>query len=236
MIAALDNVGSDSKCIADLLEWSFQCASDQVAQEQLGTRIPRPRQTPGVTAAARLLVQQRLVCEETLKRLMTNGKASEAELARARTLFLEASRAVRKAKTRTRELAELRLFRDVEEKQKDSKVFWGRFKRLRNSILVTKSPPPVAVDKDGATAMGPLEVLRIWRDFSASIAASDLSGTTEEGIYDDEYQREVEDRLERLRTLRTHQPILDDPILDEEVWAAIRKLKLGKAPGEQLQQ
>ena len=228
----LDAIGADTTLMADVLEWSFQSAIDEVAQAQLGTRVPRPRRTPGLTAASKLLVQQRMICEDTLKRLMANGKTPQPELTRARTQFLDASRAVRKASERTRELEELRLFRDVEANQADSKVFWGRFKRLRNSIRVTKSPPPVATDKDGRTVTDPLEVLCIWKDFSASIAAKDLCGTTEEGIYDNEYQRETEERLEWYRSMRNHQPILDDPILESEVWAAIRKLRVGKAPGE----
>ena len=78
----------------------------------------------------------------------------------------------------------------------------------------------------------PVEVLRAWRDFSAGIASADLSGTQEEGMYDDEYKRKVEERLEWMRSVHQHQPILDDPITAMEVFAAIRKLKMGKAPGE----
>ena len=77
-----------------------------------------------------------------------------------------------------------------------------------------------------------MEVLRVWRDFSAGIASADLSGTQEEGIYDDEYKLEVEERLEWMRSIRLHQRVLDDPITAMEVFAAIRKLKIGKAPGE----
>ena len=78
----------------------------------------------------------------------------------------------------------------------------------------------------------PVEVLRVWRDFSAGIASADLSGTQEEGIYDDEYKLEVEERLEWMRSIRLHQRVLDDPITAMEVFAAIRKLKISKAPGE----
>ena len=78
----------------------------------------------------------------------------------------------------------------------------------------------------------PVEVLRVWRDFSAGIASADLSGSQEEGIYDDEYKREVEERLEWMRSVHQHQPQLDAPITAMEVFKAIRKLKMGKAPGE----
>ena len=103
---------------------------------------------------------------------------------------------------------------------------------MRNSIHVAKSPPPVATDEKGNTVTDPVEVLRVWREFSANIASKEVSGTTEEGIYDDQYQKEVEERLEWLRSVKQHQPVLDDPITAGEVFAAIRKLKMGKAPGE----
>ena len=65
----------------------------------------------------------------------------------------------------------------MEEKQSDSKRFWGKFKLLRNSIHVAKSPPPVATDQEGKVVTDPVEVLRTWRDFSATIASADLTGT-----------------------------------------------------------
>ena len=103
---------------------------------------------------------------------------------------------------------------------------------MRNSIHVAKSPPPVVTDEKGNTVTDPVEVLRVWREFSANIASKEVSGTTEEGIYDEQYQKEVEERLEWLRSVKQHQPVLDDHITAGEVFAAIRKLKMGKAPGE----
>ena len=95
-----------------------------------------------------------------------------------------------------------------------------------------KAPPPVVKDRHGGTITDPVEVLRRWRDFSASISTNDLTGTEEEGQYDEDHKKEMEERLEWLRRLRLHQPLLDRPISDIEVFAAIRKLKMGKAPGE----
>ena len=48
-------------------------------------------------------------------------------------------------------MSELRLFRDVEANQKDSKLFWGKFRGVRNSIVVPKAPPPVVIDATGVT-------------------------------------------------------------------------------------
>jgi hypothetical protein len=59
-----------------------------------------------------------------------------------------------------------------------------------------------------------VEVLRVWREFSVSIASADLRGTQEEGIYDDDYKREVEDRLALLKQARLHHAILDGVITE----------------------
>ena len=164
--------------------------------------------------------------------VLGNPEATDINKAEARRQFMAASNAVKAAAMRKRELSELSLFREVEAQQGDSKQFWSRYNRLRGSTRVDKSPPPVAENDEGEAVTDPVEVLRVWRNFSAKIASADLSGTQEECIYDDEYKKQVEDRLDLLRKVRLHQPILDCPITKGEVWRAVRKLKLGKAAGE----
>jgi hypothetical protein len=232
VMTAAAAAGLDDSRMGDVLEWSFQRALDGVAAERLGTRLVGPTPTPLLDAASRLLIQQREVCREVMERLSRAPGVSVAAKAEARSRFLVASARVRAGAARRKQMKELELFRDVEQKQGDSKLFWGKFKLLRNSIHVAKSPPPVATDSEGKTVTDPVDVLRAWRDFSAGIASADLSGTQEEGIYDDEYKREVEERLEWMRSVHQHQPVLDAPITALEVFAAIRKLKMGKAPGE----
>lgn len=86
----------------------------------------------------------------------------------------------------------------------------------------------MAENEDGEVESDPLEVLRIWRKFSREIASE---MPEEEGIYDDEYKEMVEDRLRVMRTMEIVQGGLDDEITVKEVFKAIRKLNLGKAPG-----
>jgi hypothetical protein len=231
-IDAVSAMEADTTRISDIIEWSFQRALDEAAFEQLGTKFVGPRPTPLVDAATRLAIQHRTVCEEIMKQLMADPNAPDEVVAKSRSQFLKASRRVLSASWRRKEFQELRLFRDVEEKQGDSKLFWSKFKMISNTIHVSKSPPPVATNERGDTITDPVEVLRAWRDFSANIASSDLSGTTEEGIYDEDYKKNREDRLEWLRRVRIHQPELDYSITRVEVFKAIRKLKIGKAAGE----
>ena len=232
IVGATEAAGVDAARVGDLLEWSFQYALDKVAAEKLGTRKVGPRPTPIMDAAARLASQQLEVSRSIMVQVREDPGASSEVKADARKQFLAAGRRLTALAARRKQLAELSLFRDVEENQSDSKQFWGRFKKLRNSIHVAKSPPPVAVDASGETVTDPVHVLRVWRDFSAGIASADLSDTREEGKYDDEYKKEVEDRLAWLRGLRKYQDDLDRPITATEVFMAIRKLKMGKAPGE----
>ena len=86
----------------------------------------------------------------------------------------------------------------------------------------------MATNDAGDVETDPLEVLKIWRAFSSKIANP---GQEEEGIYDEDYKTEVEARLNRLRSLHEYQPELDGPITREEVFAAVRRLKSGTAPG-----
>ena len=231
-IRAVEGTGVEAARLADVLDWSFQQALDETAAAQLGTKWVGPKTTAVLDAAGRMAVQQRDICEDVMKWIMNDEGSSDQARKEARTQFLAANREVLAVASKRRQLAELRLFRDVEANQRDSKLFWSRFRKVRNSIVVSKSPPPVATNAEGVTVTDPLYVFRAWRDFSASMASSDLTGSREEGRYDDAYKVEVEERLAWVRRVRVHQPHLDYPITAREVFVAIRKLRMGSAPGE----
>jgi hypothetical protein len=231
-IRATTAAGVGSSEIANILDWSFQHALEEVAHEHIGTKLVGPKATPVLNYAQRMAIQQRDLMETMLKRAMQDPISSDQMLREARNRSLAASRQVTSAAKRRNEIEELKLFRDVEANQGQSKLFWDKFKLVRSSLCVSKSPPPVAVDVNGNTVTEPWAVLRAWRDFSAGIASADLKNSREEGRYDDDYQTEVEDRLTWLRLVREHQPVLDKPITAKEVFYALRKLRMGSAPGE----
>lgn len=232
IVCAVTAVGVDTSKVAEMLEWSFQCALDQLAAEHLGTKIRSPTPPPPLDVATRMAVEQRQVCENIMKQVMTDDTAPEEAKYKARQNFLVASKQARRAAARCKQVDELRIFRDVEENQHNSKLFWSKFGKVRGSISADKTPPPVVINSKGETVTDPIAVLCAWREFCAAIASTDLTGTTEEGIYDEEYKAEEEERLSWLRSLRVHQPELDYPITDREVFAAIRGLEMGKSPGE----
>ena len=142
IIKTLDAANAESQRLADILDWSFQCALDEVAYTHLGTKFVRNRPTPGLDATTKLLIQQEQVAKEAMRMVYDQLGSTEGEKKRARKQLLAASRAVMSAAMRKREVAELTLFRDVEANQGDSKLFWGRFKRLRGTTRINKSPPP----------------------------------------------------------------------------------------------
>jgi hypothetical protein len=113
-----------------------------VAFTELGTKHIRLRPTPGLDAATKLLVEQRQVAEDVMWLTTDSREATAEDKAQARKLFMTASKAVRSAAMRKREVAELALFRDVEANQGDSKLFWGKYERLRGTTRTNKSPPP----------------------------------------------------------------------------------------------
>ena len=90
-----------------------------------------------------------------MKQLMADSDVPEKVVAQGRAQFLQANRRVLAASWGRKELQEGRLFRDVEEKQGDSKLFWAKFKKISNTIHVSKSPPPVAFNEHGDTLNRP---------------------------------------------------------------------------------
>jgi hypothetical protein len=161
VVTAAEAAKIDATATGNLLDWSFQLALDELAEDELGTRV----------SAATCY---RDICQDILKTVMEDKHASAEDRIDARKQFLSASRAVLRVAERKRDIAELKLFRDIESKQKDSKLFWQTFHHLRNSIAVNKSPPPVAVDSKGKTVTERGAFLKAWMKFSASISSKDL--------------------------------------------------------------
>ena len=90
------------------------------------------------------------------------------------------------------------------------------------------SPPPLAIDTNGKVLTDTTSVLKLWRGVWSDITNPSQE---EETIYDEGHKKEVEDRLDYLRSVRLSQQHFDKPITAQEVFTAIRKTKSGKAPG-----
>jgi exonuclease III len=223
----LERMDVDARRVADIMEWSFATAMDEVSEREIGVKKVGPKSTPRLDATMRMMNDHRKACETMLKRVMANGNSTSGERTRAVRMYRDAKRDLLRATAKRKQMEEGELFRQIEEKQADSKLFWGRAGKVTDRMKGGVSPPPM-VNRDGETETDPMEVLRAWREFSAGIA-SQLP--EEEGRYDDEYKRVVEERLEMLRRLEVVQEELDRPITEVEVFRAIRKLKVGKAPG-----
>jgi hypothetical protein len=229
LVAALESLGADSDALADVYDWSFQAALEGVATEHIGKKLVGPRAVPRLTQAVKMLVDQRRVSEAVLAQVTTDPSASDEARTMARTVFLKARGAAAHALKQGKRLAELELYTSIEKNQCDSKLFWGRVKRLRGSRAGNKSPPPVVADPEGGTESDPQKVVEVWRAFCAGLASR--NPPLEEGIYDDRYREDTMAELDRLRSIRLHQDELDRPITDDEVFAAIRALRPATAPG-----
>jgi hypothetical protein len=227
-VHAMEAVGTEARRIADIVEWSFQVAMDQASYTALGTKRVGPRATPLLNSAMRMLNDHRKVCEDILKKVISSGNSTSDDRAQAVRLYRASKQALFKATARRKTELEQQAFRQIEEKQADSKLFWARAKRVTGRMQTGISPPPMAMNSEGKVESDPVEVLKIWRRFSAEMA--DMT-PEEEGIYDEEYKAEVEARLDRLRRLDIFQEEMDGFITDKEVFSAIRRMKMGKAPG-----
>jgi hypothetical protein len=227
-IQALEAVDTDTQRLADIVEGSFQMQLDEVSLKQVGRKSVGPLSTPTMTRSIKLLNKQRLNCEAILKEVMHDPCSSSEDKSRAVKVFRSAKNAVLRASTLKRRELDDQAFRQIEEKQADSKLFWARVRNSSGSLRNSVAPPQMALNANGDTETDPVEVLRTWRRFSAEIANS---VPEEEGIYNDEYKLEVESRLKLLQASRLHQPELDSPISDGEIFKALRRLKVGKAGG-----
>lgn len=230
--AELDGMGTDAQMMADLFDWSFQAAIDEVCEQRIGKRVVGERAGPRMSAAARLLIDQQRLSEAALAEVTSGGSASAPVVRLARERFLADRRAASKALKLDRELRDLRLFVDIEEKEGATKQFWARVKELRGATKGGKAPPPVVLE-GGTTESDPVRVAQVWRNFSAAIASTDFrQGSSEDGIYDDAHRDKVEAELAQLRKLRLPHPYLDRPLSEHEVFAALRKMSPGSAADE----
>lgn len=227
------------ECVADILDWGFQRELDKVASDHLGTKTVRGRTTPSMDAAMRMASAHKKTCRKHMQKIEGDPHASDEQKRAARTAFITARKTLTKAEAHRKQLRELALFRQIEERQGDSKLFWNKFKHLRNSIHVNKAPPPVATDSTGKTVTDPAAVLRVWRDYYARLASEEAKLSdyhqaqgNNKSDYDEKYKQQVETKLAVLKLLRLHQPDMDSPITAKEVFAEIRKLRLGTAGGE----
>ena len=161
----------------------------------LGTRVLEPKATRVLNEATKAAIALRDHCHELLIATENDPNSQTADRVAARRNFVKARRAAGVATSRQREIDELKLFREVEAKDKDSSAFWKKVGSLKNSITTDKAPPPIAINSEGTTVTDPVEAIAAWRDFSAGIASKDLVGSREEGIYNEEHLNKQNQRL-----------------------------------------
>ena len=227
-ISALSAANVETQRIVDILDWSFQAAFEETCEKHVGTKLVGPRATPRLDRALHLLTEHRRACERELRSVMRKRNGDPAERASAVHLYRQAKSNFFQATRKRKDLADLEQMIQIENAQGDSKIFWARAKHIRNGMRASKSPPPMAINEQGTIASDPVEVLRIWKRFSADIANP---SPEDEKIYDEDHKSNTEARLATLRSLRINQPELDKEISETEIFRAIRKMKPGKAAG-----
>jgi hypothetical protein len=223
LASALD---TDEARVADILDWGFQHALEEAAIHHIGTRTSKPRK-PLLDPAVKLSDHHRQMCEHFWRRTVYDENSTQEQRMHARSLFLRAARRARKTNLRRKRIADLKLFRDIEQHENNSKLFWTRVKKLRADVLSKKQPTLVARGKGGETVTEPKHVLRVWQNYWATIAAWD-----NDSPFNEKFRGHIESKLRALRARPLHQSKLDQPINQEEVFRAIRHLNMGKSPGE----
>ena len=122
-IQAMEAVGVEAQRVMEIMEWSFQARMDEVCQTKLGTKRVGPKSVPMLDRAMRMLDDHRRVCERMLRQTMSDGKSTQAKRAKAVELYRQAKKELFQATKKRKYLVELETFRQIEEKQSDSKLF-----------------------------------------------------------------------------------------------------------------
>jgi len=206
---------------------SFQMHLDEVTLEKIGAKLIGPRSSGLMTQRIKELDKLRVEWEVE-RRTLTDRRCDVETKEAAVKAYRRAKADVLGAVQARREELELQIFEQIEGAQSDSKLFWSSVTRMSGPLSNNVAPPPLAMNTEGKVVTEVTSVLKVWEDFWASIANP---SPEEEHIYDGDHKRKVEQRLDSLRSVRLSQHHLDKPFTAEEVFAAIRKLKSGKAPG-----
>ena len=201
---------------------------DEVTLEQLGSKLIGPRSSGLMTQKVKELNNLRSERETDLRRALTDPSCGKEARADAIQAYRRAKADALGAAQARREELELQIFQQIESAQSDSKLFWSSVAKMSGPLSNQVSPPPLAIDSNGKVLTDTTAVLKLWRGVWSDIANPSQE---EEAIYDEGHKKEVEDRLDYLRSVRLSQQHFDKPITAQEVFTAIRKTKSGKAPG-----
>ena len=199
---------------------------EEVATRLLGKKLVGPKSSPVMSRALRELDRRRRACESRLRKAM-DGRGHGEERLEAVAAYRKAKREYFRAAEERRKAGELRVFRQIEEQEADSKLFWAKYKKISHGMRKSVRPPPMAQEGDRVET-DPVEALKVWQRFSEGIATG---GPDETARYDEPHRQRVEERLALLNRFRLAQDGLDDPISEEEVFIALRKMRAGRAPG-----
>ena len=214
--------------ITDQMESQFREHLNSSAEALIGKKTICPGSKPKIHPYLKKLNQMRIKAEDRLRRVVGNTSATEAQRADAIQAYRCSKRSYFQAVLAREELLDIEIFEETEKQQRDSKILWSRVKRINKLFANPKAPPPMVESTKGQILTDPIQIKQQWHDFFANMATT---SSEEEGKYDEEFQEEQHQKLRLMKILSSHQPELDQAITEIEVFRAIRKLEMGKAPG-----
>ena len=228
LISEYEESNKDMQELADIFEHNFQQRLEEIAMVKIGKKRIRSRAAPKMSSTIRFLEKTRQrIAEET--RLILHNHRSPPELRkRAIEANQKAKRDLRQAHNKFRKAKEMERFLKITNSQTCSKSFWALIKRSRTTFKNTKSPPPMIDRDDGSIATDLMEILKIWKKYTQD---QDRETAHDTHSFDNKFYKDMGTKLQLLQRTRHRQGQLDDSITKQEVWKAIRHLKMGKAAG-----
>ena len=227
MVELLEEIGTESECIADVIENVFHSRISKLALEHIGTKRVGVRKEQKLSSLERLVDQRRKMAEWALTRITGDPESTDQARVEAVRAYRSAKRAwavIQESKRREKEWQNCRKL----EKAGPEK-FWQEVKRLRRPLTHSGSPSMIIQGRDGKVRTEPMEALEMFKMFCENIAEADPIG--EMGMFDSEFKEQMEEKLENLDRQTHYQEELDKPFTTKEVFRAIRALNMWTAEG-----
>lgn len=214
------------------LQWGGGVHADQLARELRDAVItaaarhfrcvprPPPRGRPRVHNAARL----HHVRSSKGQWMMAPSPSTTAAFLASRADLNE-----RQGQQYSADLADLRA--QVDGVRRMGSSFWGGFKKLKAFFEAKEVFPSAIVAPDGSRVVEPLEVVRVSLAYFEDLYKD--AGDRGLAQFDESFRAEMEARLVAIHTLAIAQRDAEPKsVHPDDVLAAIRRLTLGTAPGD----
>jgi hypothetical protein len=232
-----------SEHMANVLERSFMAHLKKVAVQCIGQKLVGSSSKPWFDQELRSLKKKRDQAHRTMRVAYAGPAAGRCRKLEARTEYIRIRQEWKTMVKTKKRKSELDTFRRLEADQGKCKLYWRRVKKLFSSMQ-GHSFPRSAMDSKGNLVTGTKEVCRVFLEHIRQLGrepvlvprrVEEKDNGKSEAPFDDNFALGVIRLLQKLledKDLMRDEPALDKDIENEEVFAAVREVKLNTKSGD----